>query len=120
MLAGKQCCRRNKGNLKARHRGDEGGTQCHLGLTEADIAANQPVCRPPGRQIIHHIGNGIDLILGLDKTEAITEFGIRTAVYHQRFASCRLALCRNLDQLLCHDPHTALDTGHACLPCGTT
>ena len=46
MLARQQRRRHHHGDLRAGHRGDEGGAQRHLGLAEADIAADQPVHRP--------------------------------------------------------------------------
>ena len=76
MLARKQCCWRNQRHLIARHGGNESGPQRHLGLAKAHIAADQPVRRPPRRQIADNIGNGIDLVLGLDKAETVTELGI--------------------------------------------
>ena len=52
-------------NLFARHRGNERGAHRHLGLAEADIAAHQPVHRPPRRQIADHVADGFFLVFGL-------------------------------------------------------
>ena len=48
VLAREQRRRHDDRHLLAVHRGDEGGAQRHLGLAEADIAADQPVHRPAG------------------------------------------------------------------------
>ncbi len=52
MLARQQRRRHDDGHLEALHRRDEGGAQRHFRLAEADIAADQPVHRPAGRQIV--------------------------------------------------------------------
>ena len=49
MLPRQQRGRHHDRDLRARHRGDEGGAQRDLGLAEADIAADQPVHRPARR-----------------------------------------------------------------------
>jgi len=51
VLARQECGRDHQGHLPARHGGDEGGPESNLRLAEPDIAANQPVHRPPGRQV---------------------------------------------------------------------
>ena len=48
MLAREQRGRHDDRHLHAVHGGDEGGAQRHLGLAEADVAADQPVHRPAG------------------------------------------------------------------------
>ena len=73
MLPRQQRGRHHDGDLRARHRGDEGGAQRDLGLAEADIAADQPVHRPPDRQVLQHIGDGARLVLGLGEREAGAE-----------------------------------------------
>ena len=50
VLARQQRGRHHDRDLLAVHRRDEGGAQRHLGLAEADIAADQPVHRPAGRR----------------------------------------------------------------------
>jgi hypothetical protein len=52
VLARQQRRRHDDGDLLAAHRRDEGGAQRHLGLAEADIAADQPVHRPAGAEIV--------------------------------------------------------------------
>ena len=57
VLARQQRGRHHHRDLLAGHHGDEGGAQRHLGLAEADIAADQPVHRPAGGEIVQH---GVD------------------------------------------------------------
>ena len=74
MLARQQRGRHHHRDLLAGHRRDEGGAQRHLGLAEADIAADQPVHRPAGLEILQHVGDGGELVLGLRVREAGAEF----------------------------------------------
>ena len=52
VLAGEQRRRHDDRRLLAVDRGAEGGAQRHLGLAEADVAADQPVHRPAGGEIV--------------------------------------------------------------------
>ena len=73
VLARQQRGRHHHRHLLAVHRRDEGGAQRHLGLAEADVAADQPVHRPAGGEIVEH---GVDrglLVLGLLVGEAGAE-----------------------------------------------
>jgi hypothetical protein len=64
MLARQQRRRHHHGHLNPGHGRDEGRAQRHLGLAEADIAADQPVHRPPrGRSSITR--SIADLVFGL-------------------------------------------------------
>ena len=65
VLARQQRRRHHDGDLLAVHRGDEGGAQRDLGLAEADIAADEPIHRPAGVEIVEHGADGGELILGL-------------------------------------------------------
>jgi hypothetical protein len=60
VLAGEQRGRHDDRHLLAVQRSDEGGADRHFGLAEADIAADQPVHRLAGDQIVDH---GIDGII---------------------------------------------------------
>ena len=51
VLAREQGRRHHDRDLLAVHRGDEGGAQRHLGLAEADVAADQPIHRPAGGEV---------------------------------------------------------------------
>ncbi len=53
--------------------GGEGGAQRDLGLAEADIAADQPVHRPAGGEVVEHRLDGGLLVLGLLEGEAGAE-----------------------------------------------
>ena len=70
------------------------GAQRHLGLAEADIAADQPVHRPALLQIVEHRFDGGKLVLGLLIGKARAEFVIRrlrAAAGHRRACSSRAA-----------------------------
>ncbi len=74
VLAREQRGRHHDRDLLAVHRGDEGGAQRHLGLAEADVAADQPVHRPAGGEIVEHGGDGGLLVVGLLVGKAGAEF----------------------------------------------
>ena len=65
VLARQQRGRHHDGDLLAVHRGDEGGAQRDFGLAEADVAADQPVHRPAGIEIVEHGGDRGELVVGL-------------------------------------------------------
>ena len=73
MLPRQQRRRHHDRDLRSRHRGNEGGAQRHLGLAETDIAADQPVHRSPGGEVLQHIGDGTRLVIGLGEREAGAE-----------------------------------------------
>ena len=78
MLAREQRRRHHHRHLLAGERGDEGGAERDLGLAEADIAANQPVHRPPGGEVG---GHGVDrdvLIVGFLVGKARAELVVET------------------------------------------
>ena len=65
MLAGEKRRRHDDGDLLAGDRRREGRPQRDLGLAEADVAAHEPVHRPPDAKVLH---DGVDralLVLGL-------------------------------------------------------
>ena len=57
MLAGEQRRRHDDRDLLAVMRRSESRAQRHLGLAEADVAADQPVHRPARAEIVQH---GVD------------------------------------------------------------
>ena len=65
VLARQQRGRHHDRDLLAVHRRGEGGAQRHLGLAEADVAADQPVHRPAGGEIVEHGVDGGVLVVGL-------------------------------------------------------
>ena len=64
MLPRQQRGRHHHRDLLAVHRRDESRAQRHLGLAEADVAADQPVHRPAGAEILQHGVDGRQLIVG--------------------------------------------------------
>ena len=96
MLAGQQGGRRDHRDLLPVHRGDEGCAQGHLGLAETDIAAHEPVHRPPAFKVTQHVGDGAVLIVGFLPRKAIEELIVRSLLdlEHRRFleraGGCRL------------------------------
>ena len=70
VLAREQRGRHHDRDLLAAHRRDEGGAQRHLGLAEADVAADQPVHRPAGGEVVEHGVDGGLLVVGLLVGEA--------------------------------------------------
>ena len=99
MLARQQRRRHHDGDLLAVHRGDESGAQRDLGLAEADIAANQPVHRPAGGQIVEHGLDGGVLVVGLLVGEAGAEFVVEAGGDGKLRRLAQLPLGRDLDQL---------------------
>ena len=101
VLARQQRRRHHDRDLLAVHRGDEGGAQRHLGLAEADVAADQPVHRPAGRQVVEHRVDGVLLVLGLLIGEARRRTRRRgpPAATSARRRRCSCARGGDLDQL---------------------
>ena len=64
VLSGEEGSRHDDGDLLAGNCRDEGGAERDLGLAEPDVAADQPVHRAAGSEIIEHAACGV-LILGL-------------------------------------------------------
>ena len=97
MLAGEQRGRRDQGDLQAGHGGDEGGAQRDLGLAEADVAADQPVHRLAGAEIVDDVVDGAVLVLGLLIRETVGEGGVAGVGLGDR-ARAERALGGDLDQ----------------------
>ena len=76
MLASEQGRRGDHGDLHSGHRGDERGTQRHLGLAEADVADDQPVHRAAGAEIAENVANRAILVVGLLVRGAVDEGGV--------------------------------------------
>ena len=116
MLAGKQRGRHHHGDLLAGQHGDQARAERHLGLAEADIAADQPVHRPAAGEIAEHGADARLLVLGLLVRESGGELVIDAVrrVEHRRLA--QLAQSRDLDQLLGHVADALLEPGFARLP----
>ena len=99
VLARKQRRRHHDRDLLARHRGDERGPQRHLGLAEADVAADQPVHRAAGGEVVEH---GVDrgaLVVGLVIGEAGAELVVEPLAGGEPRRFAQMPLGRDLDQL---------------------
>ena len=73
VLPRQQSRRADDRHLASAHRHDKGRAQGHLGLAEADVAADQPVHRLAGAEVAQHVGDGVQLVLGLLIGEAGAE-----------------------------------------------
>ena len=117
VLAREQRRRHDDGHLLAGHGGDEGGAQRHLGLAEADVAADQPVHRPAGGEIVEHVVDGASLVLGLLVGEAGAELVVealrRRSAPAPSFIGARGG---DLDQLRGHVADALLEPRLARLP----
>jgi hypothetical protein len=94
----KQRGRHHHGDLLAVHRGDESGAQRHFGLAETDIAADQPVHRPAGIEIVEHCGNRGELVVGLLVREARAEFVVGAGRHRELRRFAQQPLGGDLDQ----------------------
>ena len=103
VLAGEQRRRRDHRDLHAGGRGDVGGAERHLGLAEADVAADQAVHRAARFHVAEHVGDGAQLVLGLGIGEAGAELlpGVVVGRGQDR-ALAQLALGGEADQPVRH------------------
>ena len=113
VLARQQRRRHHHRHLLAVHRRRERRAQRHFGLAEADVAADQPVHRPAGGEILERRVDGGQLVVGLLVGEAGAEFviGARPDVELRRLA--QLPLGRDLDQFA----GDLADAALSCAPC---
>ena len=116
MLARQQRRRHHDRDLLAAHRRDEGGAQRHLGLAEADVAADQPIHRPAGAEIVEHRVDGGLLVLGLLVGEAGAELLVHAVRDREPRRLAQLPLGRDLDQLVRHLADAVLHPRLARLP----
>ena len=116
MLARQQGRGADHRHLLARKRGDEGRAQRHLGLAEADIAADQPVHRLARRHVLQDVGNRLQLVVGLGIGEAGAEFLVEAVGRAHRLAAADGALGGDLDQPVGHVGDALLQPGLARLP----
>ena len=116
VLARQQGRGADHGHLLAGEGGDEGRAQRHLGLAEADIAAHQPVHRLARRHVFQHVGDGLELVVGLGIGEAGAEFLVGAFRRAHRLAAADGALGGDLDQPVGHVGDALLQPGLARLP----
>ena len=98
MLAREQGGRHDDGDLLAVHGGDESSAQRHLGLAEADIAANQAIHRASGGEIVEHGRDGGLLVVGLVVGKARREFVVEAGLDGEKRRLAQLPLGGDLDQ----------------------
>src|SRR5438105_12494564 len=116
VLAREQRRRHHDGDLPSLHRGDEGGAQRNLGLAEPDVAADQAIHRPAGRQLTD---NDIDrnlLVIGFLIRKTRAEFIVRSGFGRQSGSFASETLGGDLDQLVGDLADTALHPSLARLP----
>ena len=118
VLAREQGRRHHDRDLLAVHGGDEGGAQRHLGLAEADVAADQPIHRPAGGEVAEHRGDGGLLVVGLLVGKAGAELVVEPAADRKLRRLPQLPLGRDLDQLAGHLADALLHPRLARLPGG--
>ena len=116
MLAGEQRRRHDDRDLATGHRGDEGGAQRHLGLAEADIAADQPVHRLARGHVGERVGDRGQLVLGLGIGKAGGELLVDPFRRRHDIARPQLALGGDADQLAGDVADALLDPRLARLP----
>jgi hypothetical protein len=116
MLAGEQRRRHDDGDLHTVHRGDEGRPQRHLGLAEADVAANKAVHRPAGTKVFAHGMDGIRLVVGLVIREAGRELVVDALRRGEHRRVAHQPRGGDLDEAAGHVEQAFLQLGLARLP----
>ena len=116
MLPCQQRRRADDGHLLAGHGHHKGGPQGHLGLAEADVAADQAIHRRALSEVLQHIADGVQLVVRLFVGEAGTEF-VEQAVRRNDGVRCpQRPLGRERYQPLGHVAQAGLGLGLARLP----
>jgi len=116
VLACKQRGRHDHRDLSAVHRGHEGRTQRYFGLTEANVAADQPIHGPSGGEFTQHRVNRRLLIFGLLVRKSCAELVIKAVSDRELRRLAQLPLGRDLDQLIGDVADAALHARLARLP----
>ena len=116
VLARQQGGRRHHRHLLPGHGGDECRAQRHLGLAEANVAADQPVHRPPGGKIGQHLVDCRFLVLGLVPRKAVDKRPIARRVDNQRGGLPQRAQGGGLEQFVGNRPDAFLQPRAALLP----
>ena len=116
MLAREQRRRHHDRDLRPGHGRDERRAQRHLGLAEADIAANQAIHRPSRGHIAQRLENGAVLVVGFGIGKARGEFLVEALGRRHGLALAQLALRRDRDQLVGDVLDPLLDPRLARLP----
>ena len=101
MLAHQHGGRRHDRDLLAGKRNGRGGAQGHLGLAEADIAADQAVHRTSRGKVGEHVSDGAQLIRRFREREARDEALVVAGRGYELRRAPRFALARQRDEPLC-------------------
>ena len=118
VLARQQRRRRDDRGLLAVDRRGEGGAQRDLGLAEADVAADQPVHRAAGGQIVERRVDRARLVRRLVIGKAGAEFVVQAFGGSEARRRMRHALGGDADELARHLAHALLQPRLARLPAG--
>ena len=99
VLAGQERRRRQDGRLRAVLHRLEDGPHRDLGLPESHVATDQAVHRPGLLHVRLDVGDGLELVLGLDEPEGGLHLGLPRRVGPECVALHRQAATVELDQL---------------------
>ncbi len=116
VLPREQRRRHHDGDLLAVERDRKRRAQRHLGLAEADVAADQPVHRPAAFEILQRGRDGAELVLGFLIGEARAELVIDMRLHRHFRRFMQMPLGRDLDQFAGDLADAVLELGLARLP----
>ena len=116
VLTGQKGGRYHHRNLAPGHGGNESCTKCHFRLAEPNVAANQPIHRPPRRQIVKNRIDRRKLIVRFLVGESRRELVVDAfrCFHHRRGLESALSCC--LDQAVGDFQNALLELGLTCLP----
>ncbi len=97
--------------------GDEGRTHRHFGLAEANVAADETVHRPAGREILPHRLDGVQLVLGFIIGETGSKLIIEPVGRDKLRRMAHETRRCDADKLIGHVEQALLELGLAHLPC---
>ena len=95
-------------HLPSVHHRDKRRAQCHLGLAEAGVAANQPVHRLGPAHVAHNLVDRGELVGRLFEFEALGEFRVIGARMGEGVALHHLARGIDVEQIGSHREHRLL------------
>ena len=116
VLAGEQRRRHDDRRLLPVDRRGEGGAQRHLRLAEADVAADEPIHRPAGGEVVERRLDRVLLVLRLVIGKAGAEFVVESVGRGEARRGLRHALGGDADELARHLAHALLEPRLARLP----
>ncbi len=116
VLPRQQRGRHHHRDLLAVERDRERRAQRHLGLAEADVAADQPVHRPAAFEVFQGRGDGAELVFGFLIGKARAEFVIDMRLHRHFRRFMQMPLGGDLDQFAGDLADAVLEFGLAGLP----